>query len=65
MELYLANAIDKAGGVLNFFRSAYIWRFGKDVDLATDVLAYKESHKVPKYVEAYVVNIQRKEVIKS
>jgi len=44
----------------SFFRSAYIWRFGKDTDVSNDVCQYKLHAIVPRYVEEYVANIQQK-----
>lgn len=43
---------------LTFFRAAYQWRFGRDVDLSGDVLAWKQSQVVPDYVNRYVHHLQ-------
>lgn len=64
MLLYLRHCINQAkADEQSFFRSAYMWRFGKDADVSNDVCQYKLHAIVPKYVEEYVIHIQGKEVI--
>lgn len=61
MLLYLANAINASGNDdTAFFRSAYIWKFGKDITVQTDVQAYRARGAVPQYVEEYVRHIQQR-----
>jgi hypothetical protein len=43
---------------LTFFRAAYQHRFGKDVDVRADVLAWKTRQVVPDYVNRYVHHLQ-------
>jgi len=43
---------------LTFFRSAYQWRFGRDIDLHADVLAWKEKQVIPNYVARYLNHLQ-------
>ena len=62
MLLYLTNAIATSGNDdIAFFRSAHIWKFGKDIKTQTDVQAFRARGEVPKYVEEYVNHIQQKE----
>lgn len=62
MRLWLADRLLRENITPeSFFRSAYIWRFGKIVDISRDVLEYKVAGIVPIYVEAYIQHIQRKE----
>lgn len=62
MQLYIADRISRAeGGPKQFFRSAYIWRFGKDANVEHDVLTYQVGGIVPEYVREYVCNMQQKE----
>ena len=42
----------------SFFRSAYMWRFGKDLPTDTDALQYRLHAVIPKYVEEYVIHLQ-------
>lgn len=59
MLLYLANKIHELGGdIQRFFRTAYMWRFGKDYDCVNDVCQYKLHAIVPKYVQEYIKHIQ-------
>lgn len=42
-----------------FFRSAYMWKFGKDATdlmLANDLLSYHTQGKIPAYVTDYLVH---------
>lgn len=64
MLLYLRYYMNQAMvDEQSFFRSAYMWRFGKDADVSNDVCQYTLHAIVPKYVEEYVIHIQGKEVI--
>lgn len=42
-----------------FYRSAYMWKFGKDVSdlaLANDLMVYQLQGKIPGYVVDYLVH---------
>lgn len=62
MQLYLAQKIASLKlDARAFFRLAHIDIFKRDVDVTTDAIIYNETGKIPKYVELYILNIQRKE----
>lgn len=62
MLLYLKYAIDRAGSdEQTFFRAAYMWRFGKDANVANDVCQYRLHAIVPRYVEEYIADMQKKQ----
>lgn len=61
MLLYLAHKIQETGGdEQQFFRTAYMWRFGKDYACANDICQYRLHAIVPKYVVEYIQHIQSK-----
>lgn len=61
MYLYLREKIHSLGDdEQTFFRTAYMWRFGKDADVSSDVAQYRLHAVIPKYVEAYVQHLQSK-----
>lgn len=51
MILRLAEEIRKSvGGDLMFFQVAYLWRFKKQVDVTTDVIAWRTKQVIPPYI---------------
>lgn len=62
MHLWLADRlVRKDLDTKQFFRAAYVWRFGKDANLEHDVLSYQVGGIIPQYVRDYVDHIQQKE----
>jgi hypothetical protein len=55
LEAYLAR---ERLDLRSFFRSAYIWKFGKDANVERDVLQYKIAGITPRYVAEYVQHIR-------
>ena len=61
MQLYVADQISRAeGGPKQFFRAAYMWKFGNDANVERDVLTYQVGGIIPEYVREYVCHIQQK-----
>lgn len=59
MRLYLENHLEQHKITdTDFFRSAYIWRFGKIENVYGDVLQYRVHGVIPSYVAEYVSYIQ-------
>lgn len=59
MLLYLKAKIAELGtDEHQFFRTAYMWRFGKVLFSDTDALQYRLHAVVPKYVEDYIHHLQ-------
>lgn len=62
MYLYLREKIRTLGDdEQRFFRTAYMWRFGKDHDCVTDVCQYRLHAIIPKYVADYIHYLQQNE----
>lgn len=62
MHLYLAEKMSRLDvQPTYFFRLAHQWRFGRDVDVTQDALAYKICGIIPLYVQEYVHHIQKGE----
>ena len=56
MIILIQEAIKQRGGDdLMFFQSAYLWRFGKLVDISGDVLAWRTQHQIQPYIREYIV----------
>lgn len=59
MLLYLKAKIAELGTDEHaFFRTAYMWRFGKVLFSDTDAIQYRLHAVVPRYVEDYVHHLQ-------
>lgn len=59
MLLYLVNTLERLRtDDVTFFRIAHVWCFGTDPDLSVDVIAYRQAHIVPKYVQRYLDHIK-------
>lgn len=64
MYLYLREKIRSLGDdEQQFFRTAYMWRFGKDADVSTDVCQYRLHAIIPPYVQNYVCYLQAREAM--
>ncbi len=62
MHLYLAEKMHRLRvDAKYFFRLAHQWRFGRDVDVTQDALAYKICGIIPLYVQEYVHHMQQEE----
>ena len=62
MHLYIADRISRLeGGAKQFFRAAYMWKFGNDANIERDVLTYQVGGILPEYVREYGCHIQQKE----
>ncbi len=59
MKLYLASSLHTREEVQQYFRAAYQARFGRDMDVSSDVQAYIEKGETPPYVEWYVSRTQQ------
>lgn len=55
MELLLKEAITRSGRTeLEFFQSAYLWRFQKIATCVDDVCQYRLHAVIPKYIQEYL-----------
>lgn len=61
MLLYLAHKIHECGDIQQFFRSAYMFKFGKDHDCTNDIVQYKLHAIIPPYISDFVAHIQKNE----
>ena len=61
VNLYIADRISRLGDDKLFFRTAYMWRFGRDADISRDVLEYRIGGIVPPYIREYVSHLQQTE----
>jgi len=62
MLLYLKNAIYRSGNTsFDFFRTAYLWKYGKVSNSDTDVVQYTLHAIIPRYVRDYINFLQEKE----
>ena len=65
MQMWLADYLVRWHiEVGTFFRAAYMWKWGKDIDVSKDVQEYNKHRRVPEYVQDYMKHIQQKEVAK-
>lgn len=54
MLLILLEAIKRSGGDdLQYFQSAYYWKYQRHIDVWGDVLAFRTQQVIPKYVEEF------------
>lgn len=59
MYLYLREKLKELGDdEQRFFRTAYMWKFGKDYDCVSDVCQFRLHAVIPKYVGEYVNYLQ-------
>lgn len=55
MMLLLETAIERTGkDDLQFFQTAYLYKFEKYADVFGDVLAYRTQKVIPQYVKDYL-----------
>lgn len=60
MYLYLKEKIRQANdSELLFFQTAYYWRFQKHYDCVNDSIQFRLHAIIPKYVEEYVIHLQK------
>lgn len=53
--LLLREAIRKSGGDdMQFFQSAYYWKYKKQVDIWGDVIAFRTQRRIPDYVVQFM-----------
>lgn len=55
MLLRLIEAIKKSGGTdLEYFQSAYFWKFQKHINVFGDILAFRTQQHIPDYVVQFM-----------
>ncbi len=60
MILLLAEAIKRSGGTdLQYFESAYYWKYQKQTNCFGDVLAYRTQSFIPHYVKEFLAHVYR------
>ena len=60
MILMLEELIRRSGGTdMQYFESAYYWKYGKLVNVFGDILAYRTQGHVPRYVQEYIKHVEK------
>jgi len=60
MLLMVKELIQRKGGDdLLFFQTAFQWRYGKQIDVWGDILAYRLQGKLPQYVLEYTKHVEK------
>ena len=58
MHLWIADRLERDP---MYFREAHLWRFKRQVDTSSDVLAFKVGGVIPEYVREFTLIVQAKE----